>query len=320
MRCLHSSWLKRSSTLSLLLAVFISGDAFSAGPARTAPAPTFTASDVKLFLPDAREKLGPGAPGAVNLAPVAGGSTGGAAGSGPGGGAGNASWPAIISSDAIETEIKNEHKELLANVANLNAFKSGGNTKARYALSMLVSLFKVAEEYPSDVKFKKDAANWVMACASAAGNCKTSSDAAYKEAQLRAEGLKELFNGKSPSDLPKPDPDKKWPDLVNIPPLMQRLETSQKERLSAWAGSKGDFEKNAPALIQEGEVLSLLGKVIAQEGFDNWDAVDYQGWCKQLGEGGKELSEAAKAKDHDRATKAISQINKACTDCHGAYR
>ena len=287
----------------------------AAGPARTAPAPKFDTSVIEAFVPDIRKTVGPGTPGPS--APVGAPSTGGPSAPGapaaPGGGG---KWAAVISGENIEGEVRFQQKILEDTVKTLNGFKSGGNVKARDSLLMLATLFAVIGKYDGEVKWKKDWEGMQQGMMQAGNNCKTSSDAAYKEAKLRTDQLKEVLNGQG-GDLPKLDPETNWGTNITINPLMKRLEMAEKEHLVEFGG---DVSKHKEKAIREGEVLALIGQFIVDPSFELTENADYKGWALALNKAGKDLAEATKSGDQAKAAAAISAIKQTCVDCHGAYR
>lgn len=299
----------------VVVGVLFAHELRAAGIAKTVPRPKFDAAVLEAFVPDARKAVGPGEPGPMLVTPM---TVAVPMASGGGGGA-SGPWGALISSDSIESEIKFQKSALAESAKTINAFKSGGNVRARDALLMMAGLFAIITKYDGDVKWKKDAEGMQQVCTQAGNNCKTSSDNAYKEVVKVVETLNGLMNG-SPGDLPKLDPESTWGQHITINPLMKRLELAEKDHLAPWTSDAGALKNNADKVIREGEALAFIGQFINDSSFELAENADYKGWALNLIKGGKDLAQAAKDNDHAKALAAVGVIKQTCTDCHGAYR
>lgn len=285
---------------------------------KTAPPPKFKPNEVATFFDNALTRLGPGQPGAVVVA---------AAPSKPGGlsedagaATSNSAWSKLISASTIEDEIKAQMGVLSEKTKTPSEFKSGGNTPARVAFTELALLFGIIAEFDGDVRWKKDALGLREIYKHAAGNSKTGSDNSYKEAKQRTDDLAQLISG-GKVDLPKPDPDAKWADVANRPPLMQRMgKEGYDPKIKAWTSDKGEFSKNRSALLEEAQIVAAIAHVIQDASYEYGDDETYLEYAKELEKQALELVEAVTGDSLERAQAAGGQVNKSCSTCHEGYR
>ena len=106
-------------------------------------------------------------------------------------------WSAIVSSTAIEDEIKALKLIVDADVTTPSAYASG-HKAGRRDFSMLAMLFAIAGEYDGEVRWKKDAPAARDLFARTAANSKVGTQQAYNEAKLRKQELQDLVGGQSP--------------------------------------------------------------------------------------------------------------------------
>ncbi|HEX3656230.1 MAG TPA: cytochrome c [Pirellulales bacterium] len=319
-------WLSVAAGL-LLLAVPIMRAADSqppveapAGKQGSQPPPHFDADVLELFATDARTKLGPGQPGGpIAKATVVPGAAPGEAPTEDNGG-GSFTWSKLISSDNLEAEIKAQVPLAAEAVKTSTGFKGNGREKAQTSFTVLAALFGVIAQYDGDVRWKKDAPGLEKAFSQAGFNCKTSSDAAYKEAQKRATELGELVRGGT-MELPKGDASLPWNDMLNRPAVMRRMEEARAGgKVAKWLSGKNDFKKNKDGLLREAQLLAMFSEIIKAKGFESGDDESYQKYAAALQKQCLAMLEAIKTDDQDKAQSAFAQVGKACDTCHGDFR
>jgi hypothetical protein len=287
----------------------------------TAPPPKWSEKIIGAFFPDARDKLGPGQPGAqaaaAGPAAAASGDTDLADATATGGGF---AWSKLISPATIEDLVKAQVAPLEEQTKTPSVFKGGGNHHARVNFTLAAMMFAVIQQFDGDVRWKKDAVGLRSIFGRAGANCKVGTDNSFKEAKTRSEELAELVKG-GKVEVSKAEPEFKWAEVVHRPPLMTRM---GKEGFSVaaktWTSDKGEFNKNRNDLLREAQLLAVIGHVIQDESYEYGDDIEYVGYAKQLEQDALELAEAAKGSDFERAQSAAGKINKTCSTCHEGYR
>lgn len=287
--------------------------------------PKWPKSVQDVFFPDAREKLqgerpnyGTARSNVVHVTPTI-PDTPVTAGDSPVSAEGGTKWSQMISAESIEDEIKTLQKLVSENVTTPAKFKGGGFKAGRRLFSELALLFAVIGQYDGEVRWKDVAPSIRESMARAGFNCKVGTDASYNESKLRRDDLEQLIQGGRPS-LPSAEPNFTWDKVTNRPPLMQRLEEAQQQRIAAWTSNSSEFKANAEALLREAELVAAIGHAIGQDGFEFTDDDSYVEYAHQMRDAALEIVGAVKGKNYDAARTASGNIEKACTGCHEGYR
>jgi hypothetical protein len=228
-------------------------------------------------------------------------------------------WSRLIDADTIETEIKRLAQVVAADVTTPGAFKGGAYKACRRTFSLLAVLFAVAGEYDGDVRWHDAAPGLREAFARAGRNCRVGTDQTYQEATRRKQELADLVTGARPQS-PAAERKANWAEVSDRPPLMQRLNIAQQERLTKWLANERTFKAHAEDVRHEAQVVAMLAGVIAREGFDYWDDEQFSAYAKELEQAATEMSSAVELGDYQTAREAGTRMTKACADCHEGYR
>lgn len=276
---------------------------------------------LKIFFDDIREQVGEGQPGGsgqvVNNPGVANSGTTPTTTPGTGGGS-STKWSEIISAATLEDEVKATNLLLAEAVQNPGKFRSK-NLDARRYYTVLASVFGVIGQFDGDVRFKEQAPGLREQMAKAGVNCKVASSAAFQEAKRGHQDLEDLVRG-SQIAVEEAPVDFKFFELSDRPVLMQRMEESYQRKLKPFTASKGDFMANSEEVLHEAEMLCLLAKIIQQEGYEYAEDAGYLQHAVQIEDACKAIRDAVKQMNYDAASKAVGDVDKACSNCHSDWR
>lgn len=292
--------------------------------------PVWSKSVLDVFFPDARRELGDPATRAVSrasaspsnpAAPVAAAATPAAATDAAGGFA----WSKLISPATLEDEVKASVNLVAADLQTPSKFKGGGNENTRTNYTELAVLFGVIGQYDGEVRWKDKAAGLRDAFGAAADNCKVATDAALKKAREQHQSLKDLVQGGN-VDVSAAETEPKWGELVDLPPLMRRLDLIREERLQPWSASQAEIVAHQEDLVREAELLAMLAQILRNDEVrKTWDAE--KGPDPAFGEHAAELQrhalgvvEAAKQKDLPKLQAGVGAISQTCDKCHGDFQ
>jgi hypothetical protein len=225
----------------------------------------------------------------------------------------------LIATDTLESEIKRLSGQLDKDVTTPTEFKGGGNKLCRRDLSLLAALFAVAGQYDGDARWKGLAPGLRDQFAKAGYNSKAASDGSYNEARERKIELADLIRGDRPQ-TPKGEAAVDWAHVSDRPPLMQRLNIAQQERLTKWTADGAMFKKNQSEVRHETQLVALIAEIITREGYDYTDDAQYIGFAHDLRQAASEVDAAAAKGDYDAARQAVNRAGKACTACHETFR
>lgn len=261
------------------------------------------------------------APGSSNV-PLAGnpGSATPAAGSGgPTALAGGYQWSQVISSEALENEVKAINVRVETNVTAPGPFAGRGYRLCRTDFSMVASLFAIAAEYDGDVRWKSTAPGIRDLFARTAANCKVGTTQVYNEAKLRRTDLKNLIGGGNVEANPG-EAKNNWEAICDRSPLMKRLDSAMATRLQPWTSNANEFKSNLAQTKHEAQIVAALSVILQQEGMEDSGDDFYDDFCKRMYTSARQIVEACDKGDDEAARKAVGEINKACSECHENYR
>lgn len=305
-------------------AVVLAADAQSARrpakPVKRAAPPIWPPAVRDVFFKDAREKLVGQRPDFGHRVAKNTGSSKGDAPPPAGEEAGaKFAWSKLISAATIEDEIKSMKNLVAADVTTATKFKGGDYRRCRTSFSALAVMFGVAAEFDGQVRWRDSAGGLRDLFSRAGANCKVGTDQSYTEAKQRRLDLEELVRG-GRFEAPKPREDWKWSDIADRPPLMKRLETAERERLSPWVANEGEFQRKVDGILHEAQIVAALAEIIQREEYEFWDDDSYLEYARSLGKAAREIAAAAEANDYQAARKAAGEMSKSCSACHEDYR
>ncbi len=228
-------------------------------------------------------------------------------------------WAAIISSTALEDEIKAQKLMAEANVTTPSEFAGSGYKAARRDFSVVAMVFGIIGEYDGEVRWQKEAPSQRDLFARTANNAKVGTTGVYNEAKLRKQDLGDLIGGQG-VETREAEAKAKWGDLLNRTPLMQRLEASNDSKIKAWSASTSSFNENLEKLQHEAQIFAAIGAILQEDSMQDGDDEEYKKFAQILLAGGKALTQACKDKNQDAASKAASIISSSCSNCHDSYR
>lgn len=228
-------------------------------------------------------------------------------------------WSALISATVVEDEIKQINIRCGDAIQSEGFFKSQGYLDVRPQLGVAAVLFAVVDRYDQPIRWQESAAVARDALARGALNAKVGSSQVFREVTQLRQGLSDLIRGSRwPSDR-EPQP-LNWETVADRQLLMQRLESSDQDVLSAGVASASDFSKEQDRLRREAELVTLIGYVLRQDGMPEAGDPEYDGLCDDLSAAAKELVKAIEQQDQKAAQRAHGEVKRSCTRCHGIYR
>lgn len=292
-------------------------------PKRARP-PKWSADVLDAFFPDARTKL-VGARSDYEKAADVAASAKASADSAPNSVAGEAEagatagWSKLIDAETIETEIKRVAQEVSKSVTAPAQFKGGGYKDCRREFSVLAAMFAIAGEYDGDVRWKDSAPLLRDVFARAGHNCKVGTDQTFQEATLRKQNLADLIGGTRPK-ASNAERKAVWPQVADRPPLMQRMNIGQQDRLQKWLANKGELTAHRDDAKHEAQLLATIADIIAREGYEYADDDTYAGYARDLKQASTDIVAAIDQDNYEHARQALGKASKACTECHEGYR
>lgn len=228
-------------------------------------------------------------------------------------------WSSLLNAEAIEDEIKILQRAIDEGVTTAGAFKAGGYRDSHTQFSMLAVMFAIAAQYDDVVRWKGVASTWRDRFARVAINCKVGSDASYQQALQRKQDLKELILGNF-GQVVAAKPIDMWSKVAVRTPLMRRLETAHRERITPWLQDRFQFRQHADNVVHESQIIATLAEIIQREDYEFWDDQAYADHAQGLKQAALQVIETARKDDYEGARHAVGQISKSCSGCHEGFR
>jgi len=277
-------------------------------PAHARP-PSFSREQQEVFFPNALEQLGPrreraATPTANNVAAEA----------------NSANWSRLISSEALEDEIKRQQLLLAQDVKDPGKFRGSGYRNARSRLSWLAALMAVNSAYGESVRWQHEAAALCLKLSAAANACKTPDARAQRLASESAKDVADLVHGTFAARPSQPPALPAWSEICPRAELMKRLDEAHRHGLEPGTAQDRQFRKDAVHLAHEAQVVALLADLIARDGYEHSDDESYRELASAMREAALSLRSAAEQKDFEGARRAVLAIGRSCTDCHEGFR
>lgn len=262
--------------------------------------------------PDLSKAVANTAGGTTTPVPMGGGNDAPAA-------AGGFAWSKLISPTSLEDEIKASKKVVDEEVSTPAKFAGNGYKVARKQFSVVAMMFAIIAEYDGEVRWKADAPAARDVFARTASNCKVGTIQVFNEAKQRRTDIEDLLSG---SGLKNREGEAKatWNTVTDRAPLMQRLEVSCQERMQPWLANKGEFSDHSEEMLHEAQLTAVFAEILMKEGMEDADDDDYKAFAQRMLKSSLDIVDAVKSNNYDKASAAMGEINKSCTECHQAYR
>ncbi|MFO0883597.1 MAG: hypothetical protein U0894_05315 [Pirellulales bacterium] len=181
----------------------------------------------------------------------------------------------IISSQAIEDEIKALKLKVDAAITTPSEFKGKGYRLVRRDFSMLAMLFAITGEYEGDVRWKKSAPGARDTFARTAANAKVGTDQVFAEAKLRKTELADLVGGSDPFGGKEAEVKATWNTVCDRAPLMQYLEDVYEPSLKPNLNDEPVHGQHRQSSA-EAEVFAAIAAAISKEGMEDADSTRVQ--------------------------------------------
>ena len=233
-------------------------------------------------------------------------------------GLGHVSWAELISTDAVEDEIKSIYPQMGKHLVRVGGFKSGSHKEVEQQFAELATMFGILAAHPEATRWKKSAAGARDLFSSASRNARVSSTQAFKDAKNRYEDLGQLIRGESieltgTQSVP-------WSEVAERRMLMQRLEKAYTQNMKVWSADQVAFEKNQSAVIHEAQIIVALARIIALPEYDYHEDEEYAAYCSQLEQHAKHLELGARESDLQKVQLHMGELHKTCGRCHEDYK
>lgn len=228
-------------------------------------------------------------------------------------------WSKLISPTSIENEIKAIKTEIDSVVTTPSRFRGGGFKEARLQFTTATLMLGITVDYGAELRWQDIAGGMRDLFARAAANAKVGDVRVYNEAKLRKSDLQDLVSGARLSP-PKANPDATWDQLVDRPPLMERLKIAHPLRLTQWTAGGDAFSEFQDQIVREAEIVAAIAHVLKLDGMEDAGDESYEAYCDAMKNAAIDIIKAVKDGNANAARVSAGNVGKACVQCHDDYR
>jgi hypothetical protein len=247
-------------------------------------------------------------------------------------------WPAIISRQILETEIKDQIAALAKLTEKQAAFRGNGAQRAEGNLTLLAVLFQIVENYGQEVAWKGQTLGLRYACARCAEVCRHPEDqfadgiAAPENTNLatfeRLKALNVQLQRLITEGVGEPGTavnSRAWHTYINRPTLMDCQEEIGRRQFERWLSDPREFADHAAEALRRAEILAVISVVIHDPGFESANDPQYQVHARSYHAACLELARTLRAEpthplEYESVKAACKRLSKACDACHADYR
>ena len=233
-------------------------------------------------------------------------------------GSGEINWKDVVAASVLDQEMKKIANRFRAKLQTVATFNSGFFELPPHAATM-AALSGIAAQHPDDIRWKKNAKQIRDLAASMVIEKLQRGPKSYKQFNEPYLTISDILSGSPPGGLPEPNEDDALVEYADFGFLMQRIKIGQ-----AWmqvnVGTENALKENGEELKHEAAMLSLLLTVTMTEGYGYEEDDDFKAFAKGMLDGCTKVTEAVETGNFENYQLGFSQIDQACTKCHGTYR
>ncbi len=232
--------------------------------------------------------------------------------------AGSGDWAEFIATEQLLEEtkkIRNHLKGLLQTQAayneNFEVVKMDGAVMAAFA--------GIVTEVSDSVNWKANAPyirdyGWDLVD-SAKGLGKPN----YDKTNAAYENLQSVFSGSIPAGAAEPSAKRPYSEVAPRFYVMRRMKLAY-NALKLNINTEEKLKSAQEEALHEAMVLAALTKVVALKDYNSADEPDYQQFMQEILQQCQVAVTAAKDQQFDKFSAALNVIDKACLNCHSAYK
>ena len=232
-------------------------------------------------------------------------------------------WSQLIAASTLTDEIKDAEIALKKITATQTDFsRSISSAIDSFSLvAVAFGLIHVHDDREGDIRssWKQQAAGLRDRFARAASECDREGSKAYDAARAGADDLTALIRGETITAEPDKNQPFQWSRLCDRAVLMRRIDRADKT-LTAGTATAEAMEDAPEQLRREAEMVAVLGELIIQEEFIDWDDDAYRELAATMRDEAVRCRDALGEKKADPARQAAKAIKQSCSSCHSEYR
>ncbi len=231
---------------------------------------------------------------------------------------GGIDWKTVIPMSALDAQVKDIRNRLTKNMQSVGTYNTSYLELPTFTAT-LAALAGIAVEHPEDIGWKKNAKYLRDLSASFTAEPLMRGAKSFRKVQIPYEQMIVILNGSLPPDVPKSEDKKPLSDVAAMGDLMKRADIASKW-LKSNVGNADALKKEKDKVIQEAHLLAAISKIIITEGYGYVDDEGFINYANPMSEACLKMVEAAKNDNFQQFDEGITQVYKACTQCHSEYK
>ncbi|QDU11122.1 cytochrome c [Gimesia aquarii] len=231
---------------------------------------------------------------------------------------GGVDWKTIIPMPVVEAQVKEIRNRLTRNMQSVGTYNTSYLELPTFTAT-LAALAGIVTEHPEDIGWKKNAKYLRDLSAAFTAEPLMRGAKSFRKVQIPYEQMIVILNGSLPADVPKSEDKIPLSDVASMGDLMKRADIASKW-LKSNVGSADALKAEKEKVINEAHLLAAIAKVITTEGYGYVDDEGFLGYANPMSDACLKMVAAAKSDNYEEFDQGLTQVYKACTQCHSEYK
>lgn len=231
---------------------------------------------------------------------------------------GGIDWKTIIPISVLDEQVKDIRNRLTKNMQSVGTYNTSYLELPTFTATLAV-LAGIAAEHSEDIGWKKNAKYLRDLSASISEEPLMRGAKSFRKIQVPYEQMIVILNGSQPAGLPESDDKKPFSDVASMGDLMKRADIASKW-LKSNVGNADALKDEKDKVIREAHLLAAISKIITTEGYGYVDDEGFLNYANPMSEASLKMVEAAKGDNFKQFDEGLTQVYKACTQCHSEYK
>lgn len=227
-------------------------------------------------------------------------------------------WESVIPAELLDAEVTSIRNRFNADLQTVGSYNSSYLAIPPHVVTLAV-MAHIATKHPGEIRWKENAKYIRHLAGEMNAEPLRRGPSSQRPLKEKFENILVILNGSVPATVEAPPDDQSVSDVAKVSYIMKRLENCDKN-ISVNGGTADAMKEKAEVLKQEAAVLGALTQVMLDGYEDYQDDEVFAGYVKNMVDASKTMRESIKADQFEQFDLAVSEMKKACTECHSTYR
>lgn len=227
-------------------------------------------------------------------------------------------WSAWVSSESLETAVKQELRPLQDALVNPSHFAAQGFRDAQQAFRRLSVLFAVIGNYPDEMRWQASATAVSGYFHHAAQRLRSGGTVELSHATKGRDALRDLLNGTF--SVSAAQSKLEWAQIVARVSAMRWMEELVETRMTPRIANSREFKRTAREFRQNAEILAAIATALTMHEIEGLDDTDYRSLAESFRDEVRELVKTVRTEDYEQTRVQLGKVTQSCVTCHGEFR